>query len=83
MLVYINLSSPLNKMAAIPQNILSVAFSWMESFGFFYQITLKFVPKGPIVINPAFVQIMAWRLIGNKPLSKPMLTWFTDPYMWH
>ena len=24
---------------------------------------------------------MAWRLIGNKPLSEPMLTRFTDTYM--
>ena len=28
--------------------------------------------------NPALVQIMAWRRIGDKPLSEAMLTWFTD-----
>ena len=30
---------------------------------------------------PALVQIMAWRWIGDKPLSEAMLTWFTDAYM--
>ena len=24
---------------------------------------------------------MAWRLLGDKPLSEPMLTWFTHAYM--
>ena len=46
-------------------------------------ILLKFVPKGPIDNNPAVVQIMAWRRIGDKPLSEPMLTWFGDAYMRH
>ena len=34
---------------------------------------LKLVPKGPINNNPAFVQIMAWRRSGDKPLSEPMM----------
>ena len=33
------------------------------------KISLKFVPKGPINKIPAFVQIMAWRRSGDKPLS--------------
>ena len=37
------------------------------------KISLKFVPKGPININPGLVQIMAWRLPGVKPLSEPMM----------
>ena len=37
------------------------------------EISLKFVPKGPINNIPALVQIMAWRRPGDKPLSKPML----------
>ena len=36
-------------------------------------ISLKFVPKGPINNNPALVQIMAWRRPGDKPLSEPMM----------
>ena len=37
------------------------------------QISLKFVPKGPINIIPAMFQIMAWRRPGDKPLSEAML----------
>ena len=45
--------------------------------------SLKFVPKGQINNIPALVKIMAWRRIGDKPLSEPMLTRFTDAYMRH
>ena len=37
------------------------------------EISLKFVPKGPINNIPALVQIMAWRRSGGKPLSEPMM----------
>ena len=37
------------------------------------QISLKFVPKGPINIIAALGQIMAWRRVGDKPLSEPMM----------
>ena len=37
------------------------------------KISLRFVPKGPINIIPALVQIMAWRRPGDKPLSEPMM----------
>ena len=43
-------------------------------------ISLKFVPKHPIDNIPALVEIMAWCQIGDKPLSEPMLTQFTDTY---
>ena len=43
---------------------------------------MKFVPKVPIDNNPALIQIMAWRRIGNKPLCEPMLT-LIDAYMRH
>ena len=36
-------------------------------------ISLKFVPKGPINNIPALVQIMAWRRSSDKPLSEPMM----------
>ena len=36
-------------------------------------ISLSFVPKGPIDDIPALVQIMAWRRSGDKPLSEPMM----------
>ena len=47
------------------------------------KISLKFVPEGPINNISALVQIMAWRRIGDKPLSEPMMTQFTDVYMRH
>ena len=37
------------------------------------KLSLKFVAKGPINNISAFVQIMAWRRPGDKPLSEPML----------
>ena len=37
------------------------------------EISLKFVPKGPINKIPALIQIMAWRRPGDKPLSQPMM----------
>ena len=37
------------------------------------EISLKFVPKGPINNIPALVQIMAWRRPGDKPLSEPIM----------
>ena len=37
------------------------------------KIWLTFVPKGPINNIPTFVQIMAWRRLGNQPLSEPMV----------
>ena len=32
-----------------------------------------FISKHPIINIPAFLQIMAWRRPGNKPLSEPMM----------
>ena len=43
------------------------------------KISLKFVPKGPINNIPTLVQIMAWRWIGDKPLSKPMVVRLPAP----
>ena len=54
-----------------------------ENDGILIQISVKFVPDGPIDNNPALVWIMAWRRTGDKPLSEPMLTKFTDAYMRH
>ena len=31
-------------------------------------------------IKPALFQIMAWCRVGDNPLSKPIMTWFTDAY---
>ena len=54
-----------------------------EKFCILIEISLKFVPNGPINNKPPLVSIMAWHRIGDKPLSEPMLTQFTDAYMRH
>ena len=36
-------------------------------------ISLKFIPKGPINNIPALVQIMAWRRSSDKPLSESIM----------
>ena len=57
-----------------PEDILKWIFlnenAWLSII-----ISLKVVPKGPINTIPALVQIMAWRRIGDKPLSEPMSTY--------
>ena len=37
------------------------------------EISMNFVPRVPIKNIPALVQIMAWRRLGDKPLSEPMM----------
>ena len=54
-----------------------------EKIWILIKISLTFVPKIRIKNNPALVQIMAWRRIGDKWLSEPMLARFTDAYMRH
>ena len=39
-----------------------------------FKISFKFVPNGPITIQPALVQIMAWCRTGNKLLSQTKKT---------
>ena len=41
-------------------------------------ISLKFVPRGPINNIPALVQIMAWRRSGDRPLFGPMMVRWLD-----
>ena len=62
-----------DKMAAISQTTLSIAFFGNENVRISIKFSLKFVPKGPINNIPALVQIMAWRRPGDKPLSEPVM----------
>ena len=64
-----------DEMDNISQTTFSDVFSSMTMF--------EFVPKGSIDNSPALVPIMALRRIGDKPLSEPMLTRFTDAYLRH
>ena len=45
--------------------------------------SLKFVPQGPVKNIPALVQITFWCWTGERPLSEPMMTHFSDAYMRH
>ena len=47
------------------------------------KISLKFVSKGPIDNIQVLDQKKVRRRTGDKALSEPMLTWFTDTYMQH
>ena len=57
--------------------------SWMKIIIFQFQISLNFVPKGPIDDKSALVQVMVWYLTGAKPLPEPMMSQFIDAYMHH
>ena len=63
-------------MAAIFQTTFSNAFSWMkmyENVWISINISLKFVPRGPINNILTLVQVMAWHRPGYKPLSELMM----------
>ena len=54
-----------------------------ENVRIFLQISLKFVPKGPIDNESALVQVMAWCRTGDKPLPEAIMIQFTNAYMRH
>ena len=60
-------------MVAIFQATFLIWILLNESVWISIEISMKFVPKGPINNIPALVQIMAWRRPGDKPLSEPMM----------
>ena len=60
-----------SNIAAIWQMTISNAFSWMKIFEF----------KGTINNTSALIRIMAWRRIGDKSLSEPMVAYFSDAYI--
>ena len=59
-------------MVTIFQTTLTNAFS-DENVRISVNISLNYVPYGPIDYKSALVQIMAWRRPGDKPLSEPMM----------
>ena len=53
-------------------------FKWIfvnESVLTSINISLKFVPRGPINNIPTLVKVIAWRRPGDKPLSEPMMVY--------
>ena len=61
-----------DEIGVISQTTISIAF-FNGNVKISITIPLKFVPKRPINDILVLVQIMAWRLVGAKPLSEPML----------
>ena len=73
----------LNKMAVILANDILKYIFWNENDRISIQISLEFVPRSPIDNKAKVVQIMAWHRTGDKPLTEPMLTRFTDACKQH
>ena len=44
---------------------------------------MTFLPESPISNKSALVQVMVWGRAGDKPLSDPMMTQFTDAHIRH
>ena len=72
-----NSSPPGQNGRLFPDDIFKCIFM-NEKFCILIRISLKIVPKGPINNIPALVHKMVWRWSGDKPLSEPILTKFTD-----
>ena len=69
---YVNTLKPRQNGRHFPDDI----FKWIfmnENAWIAINISLKFVPMGPINNIPALVQVMAWRRPGDKPLCEPMM----------
>ena len=74
---------PLDTMGAILADDIFKCIFLNENVRISIQISLKFVPNGPIDNNSALVQVMAWRRTGDKRLPEAMLIQFIDAYMRH
>ena len=70
-------------MAAVLTDDICICIFLNENDNIPIEISLKLVPRGPINNKSAFVQVMAWRRTGDKPLPEPMMTQLTDAYMRH
>ena len=69
---WINTLRPRQNGRHFPDDILKCIF-FNENVRIAIEISLKFVPKGPINNISALFQIMAWCRSGDKPLSEPMM----------
>ena len=65
-------------MAAISQTIFSDAFSWMKSVVFGLKFHWSLFLRVQLTKYPTLVLTTTWHRIGDKPLSEPKLTQFTD-----
>ena len=60
-------------MAAVFQTTFSNAFSWMKMYEFRLRFHWSLFLRFQLINIPALVLIMAWRPLGDKPLSEPMM----------
>ena len=76
---------PLDKMmTAISRTTFANEFSWMKNFEFWLRFRWNLFLMVQLKITQHWFRfLMAWRRIGDKPLSEPMLTWLTDACMRH
>ena len=71
-------SSPLEKMAAISQTF-SNAFSWMKMCVLLFKFHWSLFLRVQLIIS--LYWLMYW--LGAKPLPEPVMTQFSDAYIWH
>ena len=62
-----------DKIAAIFQTTFSKTFFLNKNVWISIEMSLKFIPAGPINNISALVQIAAQRQPGHKPLAEPMV----------
>ena len=60
-------------MAAISPTTFANVFFVNENVKISIKVSLKFIPRDQINNISAFVQIIAWPLVGAKPLCEPMM----------
>ena len=78
----INTLKPRRKGRHFPDDI----FKWIfvnENAWISIEISLKFVPRGPINNIPPLVQMMALHPLGDNPLSESMMANIIKSYMPH
>ena len=69
---YLNTLRPRQNGRHFPDDIFKCIFL-NENISISIDISLKFAHKGQINNNPALVQIMVWRQLGDMPLSEPRI----------
>ena len=79
---HFNSPPPLDKMAASLADIFKCIFL-NGNDRIPIRISMRFVPRSSIDNKPVFVQVMAWRRTGDKPLPELMQTQYTGAYMLH
>ena len=72
---------PLHKMAAILADDIFNCIFLNENDRIPIHISVKYVPRSPVVNKPVLIQVMDWRRTGDKPLPGPVMTQFIDAYM--